>query len=77
MLIQYYQRYQISVCMLVCLLPIFFTEINLTLKYLCIWMSYLIQNFGHIPWIFVHCHEIITKFLYVCQSVLPHLTQLG
>ena len=42
-------------------------------------MRYLSEIVGDIPELFVHFYQIITYFLYVCQSVsgITHLLKLG
>merc|ERR1711954_162533 len=57
------------VCLSVCYLAHFLTEITQILRYIQIWIRYLSEFFGDIPWMFVHLFQIILNFLYVCQSV--------
>ena len=57
------------VCLSICQLAYFLTEIRQIQGYLKFWMRYLSEIFGDIPGMLVHYFQIILNFMYVCQSV--------
>ena len=67
------------VCLSVCELGKFLTEIRPKKGYLLSWMRYLPEIFGDISRIFLDYLQIISNFLYVCQSNswLTSLLKLG
>ena len=57
------------VCLSVCSLPHFLTDIMLTVD-ISSFAWYIFQIFfGEIPWMLVHLLQMILNFMYVCQSV--------
>ena len=64
------------VCLSVCQLVYFLTEIMSIQDYLQFWMIYISEVFKDIPGIFLHYFKNILYFLYVCQSVSQFLISL-
>ena len=64
------------ICLSVCQLAYFLTEIRQIQGYLQFCMRYLSEIFGGIPGIIVHLFQIILNFMYVCQLVGLHTSLL-
>ena len=72
-------NFRFLVCLSVCSLPQFLTEIRLSLDIFSSGWDIFSKFSGDISGIFVHYFKIISDFLYVCQSVhcLTSLLKLG
>ena len=64
------------VCLSVCQLAYFGTDSRPTWGYLLSLVRYISDFFGEIPEMYVHFYQIITNFLYVCQSISWIIYQL-